>query len=105
VRAGAIIEEDTGDMKVKEETTSVAAHFFLIDQFLGFPGSSGPSHVTKFGSSESFSDGAECRGLLFSFVGCASRSLSNELPRLGLGEDSWRFVPDIEGITAVKEDM
>ena len=44
--AGAIIEEDTGDMKVKEDTTTVAAHFLLIDQFFGFSGSSGPDHVT-----------------------------------------------------------
>ena len=30
--AGAIMEEDTGDMNVKAETMAVAAHFFLRDQ-------------------------------------------------------------------------
>ena len=44
--AGATMEEETGEMKVKEETTIVAAHLCLVDQFLGFWGSSGPSHVT-----------------------------------------------------------
>ena len=46
VKAGATIDEDTGEMKVKEETTMVAAHFFFMVQFLGFSGSSLPSHVT-----------------------------------------------------------
>lgn len=46
LRAGAIIDDDTGDIKVKQDTTNVAAHFFLIDQFLGFSGSSGPDQVT-----------------------------------------------------------
>lgn len=44
--AGATIEDDTGEMKVKQETMTVAAHFFLRVQFLGFSGSSGPSQVT-----------------------------------------------------------
>lgn len=30
--AGAIIDDDTGEMKVKAETMAVAAHFFLNDQ-------------------------------------------------------------------------
>jgi len=46
VRAGDIIDEDTGDSKVNDETMNVAAHFRFIDQFLGFFGSSGPSHDT-----------------------------------------------------------
>ena len=45
VRAGAIIEDETGEMNVNEETTKVAAHFRPNDQFLGFSGSSGPFHV------------------------------------------------------------
>lgn len=44
--AGATIEEETGEMKVKSETVIVAAHFFLLVQFLGFSGSSGPSQST-----------------------------------------------------------
>lgn len=46
VNAGATIDDDTGDMKVKEDTTSVAAHFFFMVQFFGFSGSSGPFQVT-----------------------------------------------------------
>ena len=30
--AGAIMEDETGEMKVKAETIAVAAHFFLKDQ-------------------------------------------------------------------------
>ena len=45
-RAGATIEDDTGEMNVKDDTTIVAAHFLLKLQFFGFPGSSGPSHET-----------------------------------------------------------
>src|SRR4051794_34496219 len=33
-------------MKVKADTTNVAAHFLFNDQFLGFRGSSGPDQVT-----------------------------------------------------------
>jgi hypothetical protein len=40
VRAGATIDEETGEMKVKQETTNTAAHLFLIGQFFGFSGSS-----------------------------------------------------------------
>lgn len=46
VKAGATMEEDTGEIKVNSETVIVAAHFFLDGQFLGFSWSSGPSHVT-----------------------------------------------------------
>lgn len=45
-RPGAIIADDMGEIRVKKETTKVAAHFLLEDQFLGFRESSGPSHVT-----------------------------------------------------------
>lgn len=64
------MEDDTGEMKVKEATaygfqtcqrcakiclngnmlTKVAAHFCCFVQFLGFSGSSVPSHVTRKGS-------------------------------------------------------
>lgn len=44
--AGATSEEETGEMNVKDETTSVAPHLRFFDQFLGFAGSSGLSHVT-----------------------------------------------------------
>lgn len=40
------MDEETGEMKVKEETTMVATHLRLVDQFFGFSGSSGPSQVT-----------------------------------------------------------
>ena len=40
------MDDDTGEMKVNEETTTVAAHLRLVDQFFGFCLSSGPSHVT-----------------------------------------------------------
>ena len=49
-RAGATIEDETGDMKVKDDTTIVAAHFLLKLQFFGFSGSSGPSHETWLAS-------------------------------------------------------
>lgn len=45
-KAGATMDDDTGDMKVKDDTIRVAAHFFLYVQFLGFSGSSASSHVT-----------------------------------------------------------
>lgn len=44
--AGATMDDDTGEMKVKADTTSVVIHFLRIGQFLGFSGSSGPFHVT-----------------------------------------------------------
>jgi hypothetical protein len=45
-RAGATIDEVTGEMNVNEEMVRTAAHFFFVDQFLGFSGSSGPFQVT-----------------------------------------------------------
>lgn len=50
VNAGATMEEETGEMKVKEDTTRHAAHLRRIDQFFGLAGSSGPSQETTFGS-------------------------------------------------------
>src|ERR1700761_9409771 len=49
-KAGATIADATGEMKVNDDTTKVAIHFRFIGQFLGFSGSSGPFHVTRFGS-------------------------------------------------------
>ncbi len=46
VKAGATMEEETGEMNVNNDTVTTIAHFFFMVQFLGFPGSSGPSHVT-----------------------------------------------------------
>ena len=40
------IEEDTGEMKVKQLKMTVTAHLCFVCQFLGFSGSSGPSHKT-----------------------------------------------------------
>lgn len=40
------MEDATGEMKVNIETVMVAAHFFLLVQFLGLSGSSDPFHVT-----------------------------------------------------------
>ena len=45
---GATIDDETGEMNVNIDTTNVAAHFLFLLQFLGFSGSSGPSHVTYF---------------------------------------------------------
>lgn len=44
--AGEIMDEEMGDTRVKHDTMSVAAHLRLIDQFLGFAGSSAESQVT-----------------------------------------------------------
>ena len=44
--AGATMEEETGEMNVKDETTIVAAHLRRLAQFFGFSGSSAPFHVT-----------------------------------------------------------
>ena len=44
--AGATMEEETGEMNVKDEATIVAAHLRRLVQFFGFSGSSGPFHVT-----------------------------------------------------------
>jgi hypothetical protein len=38
-RAGAIIEDDTDEMKMYAETIKIAIHFFVGDQFFGFLGS------------------------------------------------------------------
>ena len=46
VKAGLIIEDDTGETKVNADMMNVAAHFLFIVQFFGFAGSLGPSHVT-----------------------------------------------------------
>lgn len=57
-------------MKVKQDTTTVATHFFLIDQFLGFSGSSGLDQVTYT--------------LLFSILLHAALSTTPLIPDLGL---------------------
>jgi hypothetical protein len=44
--AGEIMDEEMGETRVKQDTMRVAAHLRLRDQFLGFAGSSGDSHVT-----------------------------------------------------------
>jgi hypothetical protein len=46
VRAGATIDDETGEMKVKQDTIKTIDHFLLIGQFLGLSGSSGPFQVT-----------------------------------------------------------
>lgn len=43
--AGATKVDETGEMKVKHETMSVAAHLRERGQFNGFVGSSSPDHV------------------------------------------------------------
>lgn len=40
------MDDDTGEMNVKADTSSVAAHFLRVGQFMGFSGSSGPFHNT-----------------------------------------------------------
>jgi hypothetical protein len=40
------MEDETGDMKVKNDTRTAASHFFFVGQFLGLSGSSGQFHVT-----------------------------------------------------------
>lgn len=57
-------------MKVKQDTTTVATQFFLIDQFLGFSGSSGLNQVTYT--------------LLFSVLLHAALSTTPLIPDLGL---------------------
>ena len=42
--------EEKGDIKVKQDTRIVAAHFRCQDQFMGFSGSFGPSHDICLGS-------------------------------------------------------
>lgn len=65
--AGAIIELETGEIKVKSETVMVAAHFLCLLQFFGFMGSSGPSQVTRL---VSFSDRRDLVEAL-RFIDCA----------------------------------
>lgn len=45
-RAGATIVDETGEMKVKQETSTVADHFRFRVQFRGFVGSEGEDQVT-----------------------------------------------------------
>lgn len=45
-KAGATIVEDTGEIKVKQDTKSVEIHFLGRLQLRGLDGSSGPDHVT-----------------------------------------------------------
>jgi hypothetical protein len=63
LRAGAAMEDETGE-KVKDETTNTTVHLHFKDQSFGFAGSSGPSQVTKLGSSgtlfESFISSSDC---------------------------------------------
>ena len=40
----------TYTLTVMRRASEVINHFFVFDQFCGFSGSSGPSHVTLFGS-------------------------------------------------------
>src|ERR1700761_3053835 len=75
-RAGATMDEETGDINVKDETTNTAAHFRLNDQFFGFPGSSGPSQVTRLGSFSLFGDSP------FSDRDCISTSRSVSMPAI-----------------------
>jgi hypothetical protein len=46
VRAGATIDDETGEIKVKHDTIKTIDHFLRIGQFLGLSGSSGPVQVT-----------------------------------------------------------
>lgn len=48
--AGAIMDDETGEMKTKREITQVFFHFVPLGQFFGFSGSSSPLHVTRSGS-------------------------------------------------------
>lgn len=45
-KAGAIIDELTEDSKLKSDTGTILFHLRRVVQFLGWSGSSGPSHVT-----------------------------------------------------------
>lgn len=71
--AGAIIDDDTGEMKTKSETDHVFCHFRPLGQFLGFPGSLGLFQVTRLGSLEA---SALMGGLGVRVLGHASRSWS-----------------------------
>src|ERR1700747_2484673 len=80
VKAGATIDEDTGEMKVNRETETVAAHFFLLGQFFGFSGSLGPSQSTIFEFSRDRAGRADL-DFLSSSCGCwfLSKSMSRSL--------------------------
>jgi hypothetical protein len=45
-RAGAIVAELMDDRKLNNDMGKREVHFRRVGQFLGFSGSSGPSHVT-----------------------------------------------------------
>jgi hypothetical protein len=61
-----------------KETMPTAVTFFFVVQFIGFAGSSGPSHVTMFGSASALSFALAAAGLGPSteFCGCFSTSCS-----------------------------
>ena len=44
--AGAIVAELIEDRKLNDDIERSVVHFRVVGQFLGFSGSSGPSHVT-----------------------------------------------------------
>ena len=52
LNAGATIDDDTGDTNMNSELSTVMPQRFPLLQFLGFAGSSGPSHVTLDEASE-----------------------------------------------------
>ena len=63
-KAGAVMDVDTGEIKVKAEEIAVTCHRAINDQFFGFSVSSGPSQVTyddSIASSATFSYSAEWR--------------------------------------------
>jgi hypothetical protein len=92
--AGATIVEDTGEMKVKAETMTVAAHLRRTLQFRGFAGSSGPSQSTSSTSGSAgagapaFSAGAGtgAAGSAFSGVGEGARVFVSDMGRCELEE-------------------
>ena len=112
VAAGAIIDDDTGLMNVKDDTTIVAAHFWRYGQlarsftswtrkescttyFFGFIGSPGPSQSTHNTLASDVSS------LMFSVLVCGVFSvawLASSDKRWSDVDDSWviggRFVVD-----------
>ena len=74
--AGAIIDDDTGEMKTNSEIVQVFFHFRSFGQFVGFSESLGPFQIMRFGSLLASSrDGS---GLIA--VGPASRYLASFSP-------------------------
>lgn len=69
------MDEETGETKVNMDTMKTTPHFLEKGQFLGFSGSSGPVHVTRFGlfSVGSLSSGCPCS---------RSRSRRDSIPSL-----------------------